>query len=93
VWENAAPIRREFEDMYEQNIARYSNDLHRYNLMKEALLYGHRHTPTGPSIMRGGGEDDDDDEDHEDKMDVKSELPPPPPSRDGGAGGFTSING
>lgn len=93
VWQNSPHVRREFDEIYVHNLARYNYEMRQFNLLNEGLPHGSRPTPRGRTNMRGGGDDvDDDDDDDDDKMEVKNELPPPP-SRDGGAGGFTSING
>jgi len=106
VWQNSAPIRQEFDDMYMLNLGRYNHELRQFNLVNGGSSYDSIRMPTGQTNMRGGGDgdddDDNDDDDDDDKMEVKSELQPPPRSRDGlehalpkagGAGGFTSING
>lgn len=96
-WDNPENWRivEEFEKTYQQNLGRYNHNMNEFHLMNERMGYGAEPRVArsgGGRGPRGGGDDDDDGVGRE-EMEVESALPAAPPSRDGGAGGFTSING
>lgn len=83
--------RRACEELAQQNLRRFAEEASERERMynREEMDSKERREPRREEIREAPREE----EPREGEIEVSRELPPPPPSREGGSGGFTSING